>query len=313
MYPTWIFTILLSLTILSLPAQAQTFEDGYQSYVRNQFPVAELQFKNALKKASAQEEKGFILKFIGICQFMRGDKKNAGISFNQSLSMDRSIQIDAEEVLDPTVVTFFNQIKSRLPPEVKRKPKPDKLAIAPALNPAQAPLKKKAKGKKKSQSSLGLTGDQTFEQKPRSIGILHFLPLGLPQFANSSYIMGSAFAGLQLFSLYTIGDAEQQSQERRALNKVVRLKEGLTDEQRNDFYRENDAFIDELKQQKNLAIAGFSALWVISIAEGIINNKGSATKTANDKVTPPNTTMTPIIQANSLGGGFGISFQTQLK
>lgn len=312
MSPTWFYSLLLSLLLLSLPAQAQTFEDGYQSYVRNQFPVAELQFKNALKKTNADEEKAFILKFIGICQYMRGDKRNAGSSFTQSLNLDRSVQIDAEEVLDPTVVSFFNAIKSRMPPEVKRKPKA--VAQASAPTPAPAPKRKAdKKRKKKSESSLSLNDSNPLEDKPRKLSVLHFLPLGIPQFANNSYLIGTGFAGLQLFALYSMIDADKVAKERKDLNDVVRTKEGLTDEQRNSFYKENNAYIDELKKQKNLAVAGFGALWVISIAEGIINNKGPSHRSADDRPTPPASSLSPILQANSHGGGFGISFQTQLK
>lgn len=310
MSSTWIYTLLLSLLLFSLPAKAQTFEDGYQSYVRNQFPVAELQFKNALKRATASEEKAFILKFIGICQYMRGDKRNAGGSFQQSLSLDRTIQIDADEVLDPSVVSFFMQIKSRMPPEVKKKPKA--VAAAPVQTPGPSPVKKKVKKKKKSESSLNIADDQAFGKK-RGIGILHFLPFGMPQIANESYLLGSGFAGLQLFAIYSIFDADKITTERQGLNEVVRTKEGLTDEQRDSFYKENNAYIGELKKQKNLALAGFSALWVISVAEGIINNKAPSAKTADDKPVLPQSTFAPIIQANRHGGGFGLSFQTELK
>lgn len=313
---TWFQSLLLSLMLLSLPAKAQTFEDGYQSYVRNQFPVAELQFKNALKKTNADEEKAFILKFIGICQYMRGDKRGAANSFTQSVQLDRSVQIDSEEVLDPTVVSYFNAIKSRVPPEAKKSPKAVEASPAPQQQPKQiqqAPKRKLTKKKRKN-SSMALAAEmKSLEDKPNKIGIMHFLPLGLPQVANGSYILASGFAGLQLYSLYSMYDAQKVAKERSSLNVVVRDSEGLTEEQRQSFYKENNAYVDELKKQKNLAIAGFGALWVISVAEGIINAKSSGHRSADDRPIPPARSLSPILQANRHGGGFGLSFQTQLN
>ncbi|RZA23201.1 MAG: hypothetical protein EOP10_13390 [Proteobacteria bacterium] len=309
----WFRNLLLSLMLLSLPAHAQTFEDGYQSYVRNQFPVAELQFKNALKKVSSDEEKAYILKFIGICQYMRGDKKNAASSMSQSVSYDRSIQIDTEEVLDPSVVTFFNGVKSRVPPEPKKKPKPAAVVEAPRQESAfqaNPSPKKKSKKKKKSESSLSLAHEPQFDDKPSRIGVLHFLPFGAPQFANGSYLLGSGIAALQIYSIYSVLDADKVAKDRQGLNSVVRTKDGLTEDQRNAFYKENNDYIDELKKQKNYAIAGFGALWVISVAEGIINNRSSSSKSSE---APPESSVSPIIQANRHGGGFGVSWQKSLK
>lgn len=321
MSSTGFYALILTLLVWSLPAKAQTFEDGYQSYVRNQFPVAELQFKSALKKVSSDEERGIILKFIGICQFMRGDKKNAGNSFFQAVGFDRSLSIDTEEVLDPSVISFFNSIKSRVPPEPKRKPKP---AVAETPPPpvkqapppqAAAPVKKKVKKKKKTDSAMAIHNDIGFEKRERKLSVMHFLPFGMPQFANDSMILGIGIAGLQGYAIYSMFDADKVIKDREGLNTLVRDKPDLTDDQRTTFYKENNAYVDELKKQKNLAIAGFGALWVISVAEGIINNRGTSSKTADmdDRPIETKSSVSPMIQAKRHGGGFGISYQTELK
>jgi len=89
----WLLAAGLSLGLMFAgQGQAQTFEEGYQSYMRNQFPVAELQFRAAVKKAKTKEDRAFIQKFIGICQFMRGDKKSAANSFFEALNSGRILR-----------------------------------------------------------------------------------------------------------------------------------------------------------------------------------------------------------------------------
>lgn len=273
----WLMSLILGCLLLSLPAYAQTFEDGYQSYVRNQFPVAELQFKNALRKATVDEDKAVLLKYIGICQYMHGDKKNAQQSFSQALKSDASITIESEDVLDPSVITFFSGIKARLGPELKKKQKDkekEKIAQSqaqsaaltkpqtpPQSNFSQSP-KSKTKAKKAkvkgSESIMGLADSNiVVDDKSRKISVLQFLPLGLPQVHNDKYLLAGGFAALQLFTLYSMFDADKTIKDRQALNGVVANKEGLTDEQREAFYKENNSFISKVSGQKKSCTGWF--------------------------------------------------------
>lgn len=281
-FATYMWIIVIWFGLRPAAGSAQTFEDGYQSYVRNQFPVAELQFKGALKKARTDEDKAFILKFIGICQYMRGDKKSASGSFVQSVRMDSNVQIDEEEVLDPSVVPFFNSIKNRVGSEPKKKvaadpPPPPKPTPKPAPKKvAKSSSKSKSKSKSlASDSIMTLPDDSLIEEKPERkgrINFLHFLPFGVGQFVNGSPLLGSAFAAGEIGALYLMFDADKTIKEREGLNDLVANREGLNDQQREDFYKENNAFIATVKNQKNLALVGFVAIWAAGATEAVLNS-----------------------------------------
>ncbi len=317
----WLMSLLLGCLLLSLQAKAQTFEDGYQSYVRNQFPVAELQFKNALRKANADEDKAVLLKFIGICQYMRGDKKNAQATFGQALYADRSIAIESEDVLDPSVITYFMGIKAKLAPELKKKQKQAPPTVAkstvpvPVNKPKPKPLKTRPTKSKSSDSIMGLSdGSLTTEERSKKISYMQFLPFGFPQFHNESYWIGAAFAAGQIFSIYSILDADKAIKGRQGLNDIVANKEGLSEDQRQAFYLENNNFIKKVQSQKTLALAAFGSLWAASVVESIWFHKGPLNRNADrDGSTSRNQNLTPIIQTGRSGRTFGLSWQAKIQ
>lgn len=274
-------------------SQAQTFEEGYQSYMRNQFPVAELQFRSAVKKAKTKEDRAFIQKFIGICQFMRGDKKSAANSFVEALNSDRNITIDEEEVLDPGVVSFFAVIKTRWlntpegraaaapapapvakpaapqPVAVAQAPKPPVQEAPPApkavvqeAKPAPAPVEK-TKKKKAKDATKG-------EEGGRMISWMHFMPLGLGQFHNDSYLLGSAFAAGQAFALYQVLSLDKQISDEQAQSQEVANNPNILQAEKDQFLLDNAGYIDGLKSDKSTAATTFAALYVVSVAQALI-------------------------------------------
>jgi hypothetical protein len=290
----WLFAAGLSLGLMFAgQSQAQTFEEGYQSYMRNQFPVAELQFRAAVKKARTKEDRAFIQKFIGICQFMRGDKKSAANSFFEALNSDRNITIDEEEVLDPGVVSFFAVIKTRwlntpegraaaapapapapkpvapAPVAVAQAPKPPVQEAPPApkavvqeAKPAPAPVEKPRKKKAKDTSKS--------EDGGRMISWMHFMPLGLGQFHNESYLLGSAFAAGQIFALYQVTSLDKQIADEKAQNQEVADNPNILQAEKDKFLLDNAGYIEGLKTDKSKAATAFAALYVLGVAEALI-------------------------------------------
>ncbi len=273
-------------------AKAQTFEEGYQSYMRNQFPVAELQFRAAVKKAKTKEDRAFIQKFIGICQFMRGDKKSAAASFTEALNSDRNITIDEEEVLDPGVVAFYAVIKTRwlnspegraaaaAPAAVAKPAAAAPVAVAPAPKaavqeapqPAKAPAAEpkaaavpveKPKKKKVKESAKP-------EEGSRMISWMHFMPFGLGQFHNDSYLLGSAFAVGQVYSLYQYMSLDKQISDERAQSDEVAANPNILQAEKDKFLLDNAGYIDGLTSDKNTAATTFAALYVIGVAQSLI-------------------------------------------
>jgi hypothetical protein len=290
----WLLATGLSLGLMFAgQSQAQTFEEGYQSYMRNQFPVAELQFRAAVKKAKTKEDRAFIQKFIGICQFMRGDKKSAANSFLGALNSDSKITIDEEEVLDPGVVSFFAVIKTRwlntpegrataapAPAPVAKPVAPPPMAVAQASKPAvqeappppkavpqepkaaPAPVEKPKKKKSKEAAKADEGG--------RMISWMHFMPLGLGQFHNDSYLLGSAFAAGQVFALYQVLSLDKQIADEKAQSQEVADNPNILQAEKDKFLLDNSGYIDGLTSDKSTAATVFAALYVASVAQALI-------------------------------------------
>jgi hypothetical protein len=295
----WLFAAGLALGLMfAAQAHAQTFEEGYQSYMRNQFPVAELQFRAAAKKARTKEDRAFIQKFIGICQYMRGDRKSAATSFLEALGSDRNITIDEEEVLDPGVVTFFAAIKNRwlnspegrmasapapapkavpapapapAPAAVAQAPRPAVQEAPPAQKPAPvepkaAPQVADKNKKKKPKEKDGAKA----EESGRMISWMHFMPFGLGQFHNESYLLGSALAAGQIFALYQYGSLDQQIQDERAQNQQVTDNPNILQAEKDKFLLDNETYINGLTSDKNTAVSVFAALYISGVAQALI-------------------------------------------
>jgi hypothetical protein len=329
----WLFAASLGLGLMFAGTlQAQTFEEGYQSYMRNQFPVAELQFRAAAKKARSKEDRAFIMKFIGICQYMRGDKKSAANTFYEALGSDRNVTVDEEEVLDPSVVTFFNAIKNRwmnsaegraattpapapapkqaAPVAATPKPAPQEAAPAPRqTTPEPKPshaVAEKGKKKKAKESSKSEDGGRIFSW-------MHFMPFGLGQFHNDSYILGSAFAAGQVFALYSYGSLDKQIADERAQNSQVANNPNILQAEKDSFLLANADYISGLTEDRNTAGTVFAALYIASVAEALIF---APQQPAADDGSGPETSKKPrkrSINTAWIPGGSGGTYLVQLR
>lgn len=315
-----IFSLCILGALSAGQAYAQTFEEGYQTYMRNKYPVAELQFKAALKKATTKEDMAFILKFIGICQYMRGDKKLAASSFFQAVNYDRGITVDESEVLDPSVVGFFDFLKNKwikenafaqqsqtLPAPA---PPPAAAAAATAAKPAADPAASKAAPKSPSSPKAPVKPTVALKAKTKAspaahphpmektgeggqFSFFHLTPFGGGQFYNGSYVLGSGFALLQAYGLYSFVDLQKRIDERQGLDALVQNDSRLNPEQITQFMSDNSSYIIDLKSDQTLALSLFLGAWAVSIGEAIFNAAPSPVavegdpKKAMQPTTPP--------------------------
>lgn len=90
------------------------FQAAMVQYTKGNFKTAVSGFETALGEASAGAEKGRTLKFLGISQFMVGQKDQAAQSFQRALTEDASIVIGEDEVLDESVLVLFEQQRGRV-------------------------------------------------------------------------------------------------------------------------------------------------------------------------------------------------------
>jgi len=342
-------TCLLLGIMLSSRGGAQTFEEGYQSYMRNQFPVAEFQFRSALKKAKTKEDRAFIQKFMGICQFMRGDKKSAANTFYEALGSDRNVTIDEEEVLDPGVVAFFNVIKTRwssspeglaaakgpahqgtalapknpgaplapgVPKTTAQEPLPAaKVAVQETkpASPATVPAEPKTK-KKKIKEALSTSKP---EEVSRIFSWMHLMPFGLGQFHNESYFLGSAVALGQVYSLYQYQFLSSQIIKEQKQNREVEENPNVLQSRKDEFLLENANYISGLKKDRDTSGTLFAALWVGGVIEAYISApryraSEAATSPESSRKIPSKSIGTAWLP-NSLGGTYLVQVQFNLQ
>jgi hypothetical protein len=347
-----LFAACLFLSImLSSRGGAQTFEEGYQSYMRNQFPVAELQFRSAVKQAKTKEDRAFILKFMGICQFMRGDKKSAVNTFHEALAADRNITIDEEEVLDPGVVSFFNVIKTRWisSPESQaaaKGPAQKNMAVA-AKSPAApvAPVAAKTLAQeqlpaakvgvqepkpaspanaiptdpktKKKKTKEALSSSNKPEAGSRIFSWMYLMPFGLGQFHNESYFLGSAVAIGQVYSLYQYQFLSSQISKERKQNQEVEVNPNVLQSRKDEFLLENANYISGLKKDRDTAGTLFAALWIGGVIEACISapryraSDAGSSPESSRKI--PSKSIGTAWLPNSLGGTYLVQVKYSLQ
>ena len=113
------FILCLTVAILPLPhvtpaALAQSYAQGYDRYTRGDFKGAETSLQQALSRTSGSAAKAKVYKLLGIVQYMTGKKSNAEQSFETAVSLDPSTTVGNDEVLDESVVPFFNAAKAKV-------------------------------------------------------------------------------------------------------------------------------------------------------------------------------------------------------
>lgn len=252
------------------------FEQGYQSYMRNQFPIAETHFRKALQTAPTGEDKAFILKFLGISQYMRGDKKSATLSFREAVTLNPKTAIFQGEVLDSTVIPFFNNVKKSTLASVKavkKKPKISKKSKSKVASEKKKKKKRRKKKRKTNDDDIQISFDPVEEKKPvaKKSGFrpLHLLPFGIGHFADSNYFWGSAYGVVQAVSLLTYFNKNTEIAAEEKENEEIQARDDLTDDNKREFIQQNNKFLTALDEDAQLSISLFGLTYLISLIHGM--------------------------------------------
>lgn len=124
--PTWIASMIVHTPL----ANGSTYAEGYSKYQKGDFKSAQSALNVAVKKKGSKASTAKTYKLLGIVQFMLGNKPGANLSFRRALKLNPASTISENEVLDTSVLGFFNGIKGG----GKKPTKP--LAQAPKPKPA---------------------------------------------------------------------------------------------------------------------------------------------------------------------------------
>lgn len=112
-----VFCVVLGALGHSPYAHAQSFAVGYMKYQKGDFPGAEAALAQALKTARNASERAKMLKFRGIAQHMQGNTNGARSSFKEALGLFPTLTINPSDVLDETVIQFFNDVRTAVSAE----------------------------------------------------------------------------------------------------------------------------------------------------------------------------------------------------
>lgn len=143
------FRVGLSLLVsvsLTFPTQAfgQSLAVGNAKYLRGDFKGAETSLIQALSTKPPAGESAKIFKLLGIAQYMQGNQAAASHSFSRALSLSPGLRIDPGEVLDESVIGFFDKKRTASAPSGKNQTNTasaNQKRIPRSASPATAPTK----------------------------------------------------------------------------------------------------------------------------------------------------------------------------
>lgn len=92
-------------------ALAQSYRAGAQKYAKGDIQGAEAALTRAIGSTKDPKELGKVYKLLGISQFMLNKKPAARESFRRALASDPGTRISADEVLDESVIPYFDAVR----------------------------------------------------------------------------------------------------------------------------------------------------------------------------------------------------------
>ena len=120
----------------------QTYQDGYKKYTMGDMVGAQKALMPALRNPAANTaERAQTYKLLGIVQYQMNKKDQAATSFKAAIALNAALSIKPDEVLDGSVIDFFNKVKSAY-----RNAPPPKVAASAAASPPEAAPASGAKG-----------------------------------------------------------------------------------------------------------------------------------------------------------------------
>lgn len=120
-------------------AIAQTYVLGARKYAKGDIKGAEAALIQATKHTRNRAELAKVYKLLGITQFMQNKKPQAAGSFKTALSIDPRLTIKPDEVLDESVIPYFEAQRKATRPVAAA---PRRAPTPPPKAPAAAPARK---------------------------------------------------------------------------------------------------------------------------------------------------------------------------
>ena len=287
-------------------AQAQTYNEAYQQYIKSDYKGAIAILNKIVKSAYAKDELALAYKLLGIVHYMEGNKKAAAAAFRMALRNEPNIAISPGEVLDETVVEFFADQKTIMEDEVltRRIREEDSKMKTTGSAPGGAAGKNAAKGAGAAggEDQVGLDAGPPAPKgkeppaKPKKVvkntkfapekipappkskapvataggfSIVQLLPFGIGQFYNHAYVLGALFGAAEagtLVGYYILNEN---------INKAVANSDAIQDDPRYSQPEKDSAYATAISYSKSrhdmqtYCIIGFFGLWGLEALEAV--------------------------------------------
>lgn len=110
----------VNIKVFSSSLYAQSLSSSMKLYFNGDLNGTEASLNKALKTNLSNKDKAQAYKYLGIVQYSKGRKDQASSNFRKSLAINPKMVIVASEVLDESVIPFFNSIKVSMPKTAAR-------------------------------------------------------------------------------------------------------------------------------------------------------------------------------------------------
>lgn len=107
-----IFILCIVCGGLSSKLWAQDYETAFSLYLQNEFASAEGIVQNLLAENMPAKNRAKLLKLLGLTQYMQGARSESADSFRKAKKLNPATRLLSTEVLDPSVLDFFNSIEA---------------------------------------------------------------------------------------------------------------------------------------------------------------------------------------------------------
>jgi hypothetical protein len=140
------FFLAVSALLTPCSLYGQSYQAGYKKYTLGDMTGAEAALLKATKTSLSPADKAQTYKLLGIVQYSQGKKRPAAASFKMALASNPALTISGSEVLDSSVIGFFDKIKASFKPTAKRSVRPAATSNSAAVSAPTAPRGGKAPG-----------------------------------------------------------------------------------------------------------------------------------------------------------------------
>lgn len=279
LWPLMICILMASQSGLALLSNNQFYKAGIAFYQKGQIIQAQKYFIKALQTTSPNEH-GEIYKMFGICQFMLGQKANAMVNFRRAVAVNQQITISPLEVLDTSVIPFFQQQKKwvlRIKAQnlYRKRKATGKRTISRKVAPVN-PQQQKTRMSTKRQSGIGHTSKKKIltRKDRRSLGIYHFLPFGLPQFEAKQKAAGYTVFLFHLSMAYLNYTSLENIAIQKDLIEQVNASDAYDETTRDTFIRESESYMATEDRFRKLSMQLFVGTWILSSLFGVLDSGG---------------------------------------